>query len=100
MQEFSKVMFYADTKLVLLFVVSESDVLSSVVPFLYTFLFSIPLRSKVYTVSSLRSSRCWGKVGGRGSGNGEVGMGPAAVQLQVPCAGCWQPSSFAKARAE
>ena len=148
-------MFYAETKLALLFVVSESGVLSSLVTFFYflslypikvqglhcqfssllrvlgswagaerwgqplssrrfpapdagshllspptgtlflnlmsclflshssSFLFCIPLRSKDYTTSSLRFSGCWG-----------AGLGPATVQLQVPCTGCWKPSSF------
>ena len=43
MQEVSKVMFSAETKLALLFVVSESDVLSSLVPFFYFLIFH-PLR--------------------------------------------------------
>ena len=35
-----------------------------------TFLFSTPLRSKVYTASSLRFAGCWGGEGGGGGGEG------------------------------
>ena len=70
-----------------LFVVSESDVLSSLVSFFY-FPFFLSHHGPEFTLPILFASP---GVGGRGAG----GVGPATVQLHVPCTGCWEPSSFA-----
>ena len=56
-----------------------------------TFLFYIPLRSKVYIASSLRFSRYWVELGRRGG----TSHSPAAG---TPCTGCWGQSSFASDR--
>ena len=73
------------------FVVSISHVLSSLVPFFYFIFNPILVQGLHCQFSSLVQV-----LGEAVDGKGEEGA--ATVQLQVPCTGCWKPSSFASDR--